>query len=168
MPDNSTTNKVVLDAPHRFVDVSSGILRTLTADIGKQTQRISMEFAVTVDGLEHSTTSHMNAISKLLESTHRQLETTKRDLDHSVTTMQDCSSLVRKDTAPHVKELVDEAADVLKSMKTADELAEKGHVRLVEQMKRRNEDFELKLRRDHEEFSRAHARRLANVLQYQF
>ncbi|KAJ2577038.1 hypothetical protein EV177_010918, partial [Coemansia sp. RSA 1804] len=80
--------------------------------------------------------------------------------------MQDCSSLVRKDTAPRVKELVGEAENVLKSMKTADELAEKGHARLVEQMKRRNEDFELKLRRDHEEFSRAHARRLANVLQY--
>ncbi|KAJ1663334.1 hypothetical protein IW140_005084 [Coemansia sp. RSA 1813] len=168
MTDGNRQNKVVLDAPHRFVDVSSGILRTVTADIGKQTQRISMEFAVSMDGLENSTAEQLNTLSKLLESTSKQLETTKQDMDENIGSLRECASLTKEEATPCLRVLAEEAEGVLKSMSSADELAKRKHAQLVEQMDHRNEMFEQKLRKDHDEFSRMHARRLANVLQYQF
>ncbi|KAJ1897470.1 hypothetical protein LPJ81_004531 [Coemansia sp. IMI 209127] len=168
MADDSKASKAVLDAPHRFVDVSSGILRTLTAGIGKQTQRISMEFAVSMDGLENSTAAQMRSLLKLLESASDQLETTKRDVDEHMGSLEECTGAAKKEAMPSLRALAVAAEDVLKKMAHVDGMADQEHSRRVEQMNRRNEDFEQKLRRDHEEFSRTHARRLANVLQYQF
>ncbi|KAJ2559771.1 hypothetical protein EV175_000156 [Coemansia sp. RSA 1933] len=166
--DDKRKNKQVLDAPHRFVDVSSGILRTLTGDIGKQTQMITLEFAVSMDGLTNSTNTHMDSLAKLLQSTRDQLETTMGDVAANARLLRECTEATNALAIPSVRELAVEAEGALKSVADTDEAADQGHSQRVEQMDRRNEAFEQKLRKDHEEFSRAHARRLANVLQYQF
>ncbi|KAI9500575.1 hypothetical protein BX070DRAFT_229474 [Coemansia spiralis] len=146
----------------RLIDTTSSILHVLTGDLGKNAHTAALELASTIDGLSTSSQIPVGLLSSAcheLNAAQEAAQTSSADVGESVG--------LAKDMLPLLSELLVEAESMQKRIGRVDVKVEERNARYVAEMHRRNDAFEKKLRQDHEEFSRMHAQRLADVLRHQ-
>ncbi|KAJ2816600.1 hypothetical protein GGI24_005675 [Coemansia furcata] len=151
-------------AAESFIDAANASLQMVTADTRGCAQKAANDLVSVIDGCQYSTEAQLSTMLDLLQKTQTELNANKDSLIDSKVAIRDC---LNSQTAAmqSIREVTGLAGEALHAIETRKNPADEKKTRYVEDMKRRNEKFEDRLRTDHEEFKRMHARRLANVLQ---
>ncbi|KAJ2344897.1 hypothetical protein IWW50_005811 [Coemansia erecta] len=157
------------DSSHadQFIAASASILQTTTGDIGQKARTMSQQLVATVEGAEYSTSQHMTAIQTHLEHLSDELDKAKHAVNTSQPQLKECT----QENATLLESLclsVGVAQDAVAAISRRGDPRDDARATRVREMNARNEAFERTLRQDHEEFTRAHARRLTKAFQHQF
>ncbi|KAJ2693441.1 hypothetical protein H4218_006035 [Coemansia sp. IMI 209128] len=151
-------------AAERFIDAANDSLQLLTANIRDSARTAASELVGAIDGCQFSTEAQLSTILDLLQKTQTAANNNKSLLADSKAAIRDCLDN-RTATTQSTREAASMASETLHAIETTKSPAEEKRKQYVEEMDRRNEKFEDRLRTDHEEFRRMHARRLTSVLQ---
>ncbi|KAJ2883013.1 hypothetical protein H4R27_003054 [Coemansia aciculifera] len=150
-------------AAERFIDAANASLQMLTADIRSSAQTAASELVSVIDGCQYSTETQLSTMLDLLQKTQATVSVNKDLLIDSKEAIRDCLDN-QTATMQSIKETTGLASETLYTIETSKNPADEKKSKYVEAMNRRNEEFEDRLRTDHEEFRRMHARRLTSVL----
>ncbi|KAI8319355.1 hypothetical protein GQ54DRAFT_40388 [Martensiomyces pterosporus] len=152
----------------RLVDASSDVLQSLTDNLGGRAKRMCTDFASTVDGMENSSGSRLAVMMQLLQQTEKTLEgnrelLARRDVAEQLQACRDGE----EEAAKELREATDGVRAVLASIEARRGPLEEKRKQHEVELQRQNADFEARLKKEHEEFVKRHARRLADVLEHQ-
>ncbi|KAJ1731042.1 hypothetical protein LPJ61_002727 [Coemansia biformis] len=154
------------DAAERFVEAALEILHAITGSTGQHAQRMAREMVAALEGLEHSTESQVARTVGGLEQLQAEVESAKQALDDCGAMVGECLAEARAARAS-VRDAADAGSCALAAVVGLEKHAQEEHARRVREMEQRNEDFERRLRQEHSEFARMHARRLAKAMEGQ-
>ncbi|KAJ1961855.1 hypothetical protein GGI12_003011 [Dipsacomyces acuminosporus] len=140
----------------------------MTGGIGDRAKELSMDLVRTADGLENSSSSKLSAMLQLLKQTEESLETSKELLTSKDITdkLQSCKSS-QTEAAKELKETIDCARKALDTVEACKGPIEAKRKLFEQELQTQNDEFEARLKKEHEEFVRMHAKRLAKVMEYQ-
>ncbi|KAJ2798621.1 hypothetical protein H4R21_003856, partial [Coemansia helicoidea] len=160
MSSNGTADS---SADVRFVDAAHGVLQAVTGSAGEQARQMAHDM-LAIDRLEHSTATQVARSARMLEQLRADSDDAKRALDSRSAAVAECAA-----GAARARESIDSATELARAALAAiDELDAEQlevHGQRVREMEQRNRAFEQRLRREHDEFTRMHARRLAKALE---
>ncbi|KAJ1924083.1 hypothetical protein GGI03_000444 [Coemansia sp. RSA 2337] len=151
-------------AAEGFIDAANASLQMLTADIRGCAQTAASELVSVIDGCQYSTEAQLSTMLSLLQKTQAAVSVNKDLLIDSKEAIRNCLDN-QSATTQSIKETTALAGETLHTIETSKNPADEKKSKYVEEMNRRNDKFEERLRTDHEEFRRMHARRLTSVLQ---
>ncbi|KAJ2809515.1 hypothetical protein H4R20_000017 [Coemansia guatemalensis] len=162
----SNTNISSDMASSRFVEASLSILSQITGPISQNAQQQSQDTASTVDSLEHTTSNGISRIADSLRQLQAMVKDNKRALEDSRMDLQEC--LKEQDLAQEcLRETSTIASSTLDAIESRKDLEKDEKSKYIREMDKRNEDFEKRLRKEHDEFTQMHAQRLTKMLQKQ-
>ncbi|KAJ2486452.1 hypothetical protein IWW37_005611 [Coemansia sp. RSA 2050] len=151
-------------AAERFIDAANDSLQLLTASVGDSARTAASELVGAIDGCQYSTEAQLSTLLDLLQKTQTAASDSKGLLSTSKAAISDCLNN-RTTTMQSLREAASMASEALHAIETTKSPVDEKRNQYVKEMDRRNEKFEDRLRTDHEEFRRMHARRLTSVLQ---
>ncbi|KAJ2313012.1 hypothetical protein IWW52_004693, partial [Coemansia sp. RSA 2704] len=146
----------------QFVAASVDILDIITGSIGHKTRNVICDFVATVDDLENSASSQLSAAQVQLRQLEGDLDSAQQALVDKQEQLKECAT--ESDAAlVSVRLAAGTASDALNTILRYKDPAEEARAKYTQEMARRNDAFERELRRDHEQFTRMHAQRLAKA-----
>ncbi|KAJ2852458.1 hypothetical protein IWW36_000345 [Coemansia brasiliensis] len=152
-------------AADAFVESCLDILRKTTGHDGCHARLISRDMVATIDTLQHTSPSKLSTLQTQLAQLQMNLDMAHQSLVQYQETINSCiqeSSQART----NISELASKASNVIDEISGKNDPIKEARDKYVAGMNQRNKEFELKLRKEHDEFTRVHAKRLAKVYKH--
>ncbi|KAJ1743426.1 hypothetical protein LPJ78_001469 [Coemansia sp. RSA 989] len=158
-----SNNPTAADA---FVESCLDILRKTTGHGDRHARLLGRDMVATIDTLQHTSPSKLS----MLQSQLAQLQTNLATAQHLLVQHHEAANSCIQESnqaRASISELANRASHVLDEISRNDPIQE-ARDKYMAEMNQRNKEFELKLRKEHDEFTKVHAKRLAKVYSTNF
>ncbi|KAJ1843724.1 hypothetical protein LPJ73_005397 [Coemansia sp. RSA 2703] len=146
-------------AAEQFLTSSSGILAAMCGNAGASAQLASRELVEVMESMEHTSSEQFSATGDLLKRLQGRLESSKEKLETNGQLIEQCC-----ESRSAAAKAMAETLDGIKRATQTDDTTEARRAEYRAGTDARNQDFEARLRSEHQEFLRMHAQRLAKVI----
>ncbi|KAJ2451236.1 hypothetical protein EV183_003740 [Coemansia sp. RSA 2336] len=157
------SNSTAADA---FLESCLDILRKTTGHADRHARLLGRDMVATIDTLQHTSPSKLSTLQDQLAQLQADLATAHKSLAQNHNAVTSCIEESNR-TRASISELASRASQAMDEISKNDPIQE-ARDKYIAGMNQRNREFELKLRKEHDEFTKVHARRLAKVYSTSF